>query len=104
MASGGNSGRGVEVGTSVAVGLAVSVSSAAGTNSVGAFAVAVSFTLAIVVSYARVCGAGTSMVGPAGGLAAHADNKTRKRIADVMFVFMISPIFILHSAGRQGET
>lgn len=68
----------------VEVGFAVSVRSAAGTNSVGAFAVA--------ASCVRVCYAGTSIVGPVGGLDAHADNKTNKIIANVMFVFMLSSV------------
>jgi multisubunit Na+/H+ antiporter MnhG subunit len=70
---------------SVAVGRSVAV---------GAIAVAVSFKPAMAVSYARVCGAGTSVVGPACGLVAHADNKANRIIASVMFVFITSPIFL----------
>ena len=88
-------GMDVELGMSVAVGCRVAV---------GASAVAVSFTPGMAVSSARVCAAETSMVGPgAGGLAAHADNKTNKIIASVKFVFMMSPICIVHSLGGHGD-
>lgn len=79
-------GRGVDVGAWVAVGSGVAV---------GAIAVTVSFAPAVAVLWARVCDAGTSTVGPADALDAHADSKTNKIIASAMFVFMMSPICIL---------
>jgi hypothetical protein len=51
----------------------------------------------MVVSWARVCDAETSIVGPAGELGAHADNKTNKIIASMIFVFMTFPIWIADS-------
>jgi hypothetical protein len=91
IALGNNPGGGVWVGAGVEVGMSLAVGRRV---AVGAIALAVSFKPAMAVSYARVCGAGTSVVGPAGGLVAHADNEANRLIASVMFVFITSPIVI----------